>query len=261
MEKLKNQSLDIKDHDQIMKPEENDLVLILTGTITPNSLSNLTVKDPALRRQQYLEAIKFYINKTKFKMVFIENSGDQLENFPILPERIEYLKFESAPVHPDRGIGYKELEIIEFAFKTSKFLKEVKMAVKITGRLKVLNISRLSGIFFQLTQKKSCLVYANIFKPKRMDSRCFFFTLDFWPYLLSAGSNIDLWYNFEASLWDATSTYQKCEGKSYAPLTIPLRIQGMSGSFGIQYKDNIVFHYARFIRNFSRKIMGNRSIS
>lgn len=235
-----------------------DLIILLTGTITPNSFSNLSIKDPGIRRQQYREAIIFYLKETNFKIVFAENSGDQLINFPLLPDRIEYLTFESFPIKPDRGIGYKEMELMDFALQNSIFLNDAKSIVKITGRLKVLNIKMLSRKFLDLNKIKSNLIYAYSFKLKKMDSRCFFFTIDFWPYLKHEGRNINLRYNFELSLRDATYKYQRLEGKNYLPLKTPLRIKGLSGSFGNKYKHNLLFHYARFLRNLSLRIFDNR---
>lgn len=243
-----------------MKHRENDLVILLTGTITPNSLTNLSLKDPEIRRQHYLESIRFYLNKTALKIIFVENSGNSLEGFPLHPERIEYLTFQSAPIQPDRGIGYKELEIMDFAFQNSVFLSRANMVVKITGRLKVLNLNRLSSKFRRLNHRKKGVVFAHIFKPKNMDARCFFFTKDFWPFLEHRGRKIDRWYNFELALWDTCLEYQKVSGKSYIPLNPPLRIKGISGSFGISYKHNLLFHYARFLRNYSKRILGKNSL-
>lgn len=241
-----------------MENRKIDLVILLTGTITPNSLSNLTIQDPKIRRQQYYEALNFYIEQTKFKIVFAENSNDRLENFPKLPDRIEYLTFNSLPIQPDRGIGYKELEIIDFALQNSIFLKQAKSIVKITGRLQVLNLNLLSRKFLKMAENKSNLIYAQSFGVKNMDARCFFFTIDFWPYLKKAGRNVNLRYNFELSLWDAINEYQSIEEKNYIQLNIPLRIEGISGSFGIKYKNSLLLYYARFIRNLSSIIFGDR---
>ena len=237
----------------------NQLIILLTGTINPNSFSNITIKDPRIRRQQYLDAIDFYIKKTKFKIVFAENSGDILEKFPIQPDRIEYLTFKSKPIEPDRGIGYKELELIDFAFQNSNFLKNTRSVVKITGRLKILNINSLSRKFLKNIESKSNLTYANSFHTRNMDSRCFFFTVDFWPYLKNAGKKINLKYIFEICLWDAIYHYQSFEVNNYVPLNTPLRVKGVSGSYGIKYRHNIFYHYARFIRNLGTKLFKNSS--
>lgn len=237
-----------------MPINKNELIILLTGSITPNSSSNIKLKDPATRREQYLQAVKFYIQRTDFKIVFAENSGDLLDSFPYIPDRIEYISFQSLPTMPDRGIGYKELEIIDFALKHSKFLKETKSIVKITGRLQVLNLNTIAAKFLKLNSNKSNLVYAHPFELKNMDSRCFFFTLDFWPYLKKAGDRISLQYNFELSLWDAIAEYKEIENRNFVPLNIPLRIKGMSGSYGIKYKHSIFIHGARFIRNLLHRI-------
>lgn len=238
-----------------MRNKKLDLVILLTGTITPNSYSKLKVIEPTIRKQQYLEALNFYIQKTSFKIVFAENSGDQLEDFPVLPDRIEYLSFKSEPIQPDRGKAYKELEIIDFAIHNSSFIKQAKSVAKITGRLKVLNFNRLSEKFIKLEKKKHNLVFANSFKPRNMDSRCFFFTLDFWPYQKNSGQNITLRYNFELSLWDAVHLYHKSEGKEYKPFFTPLRIEGISGYLGEKYKHNLLIHYARLFRNLIQEFL------
>ena len=238
-----------------MKPRNQDLVILLTATITPNSYSKLKIVEPEVRKQQYQEALDFYVQKTDLKIVFAENSGDPLEEFPVLPDRIEYISFKSEPIQPDRGKAYKELEIIDFAFRNSKFIKEAKAVAKITGRLKVLNFNRLSGKFHKLRKKKHSLIYANSFKPRNMDSRCFFFTLDFWQYQKRVGQNITLLYNFELSLWDSIHEYNKIKGKEYKPFYSPLRIEGMSGSFGYGYKNNFIIHHARLIRNLLQKFL------
>ena len=236
-----------------MKTKTLDLVILLTATITPNSYSKLKITDPGIRKQQYLETLLFYIQKTEYKIVFTENSGDLLAGYPLFPNRVEYLSYNSKPLQPDRGIGYKELEIIEFAFQNSSFIKEAQAVAKITGRLKVLNFERFAKKFLECRRKESNMVYANSFKPGNMDCRCFFFTPDFWPYFKSVGGRMDVRYNFEASLWDAIHQYAKAEGKKYKPFYTPLRIEGMSGSFGYSYNHDLLRHYARKIRNLVRK--------
>ena len=231
-----------------MEKNKNSPVILLTATITPNSFSNLSITDPEIRRQQYLDALNFYIKKTDLKIIFVENSYDSLPNFPSYPERLEYLKFKSEPTEPDRGIGFKEIEILDYAFQNSKFINEAKSIVKITGRLKVLNIRFLIRKFLKNQKQKNNLVYINSFAHRNMDARCFFFTKDFWLFLKEEGEKINIGYNFEFSLWDATSKYRKITDKYYVPISFPLRIKGISGSFGIIYKHSHFYHYARIIR-------------
>ncbi|MFD0977957.1 hypothetical protein [Salinimicrobium gaetbulicola] len=238
-----------------MKTINQDLVILLTATITPNSYSKLKILDPEIRKKQYLKALDFYLHKTPFKIIFAENSGDPLDGFPLFPERIEYLTFKSEPIEPDRGKAYKELELIDYAIKNSKFIKEAKAIAKITGRLKVLNFNRLSSKFLKIRDNQCCLIYANSYKFRNMDSRCFFFTPDFWPYQWNVGQNLSIRYNFELSLWDAAVQYKRIEGKVYKPFYEPLRIKGRSGFSGNEYKHNLLIHYARMIRNLSQKFL------
>lgn len=232
----------------------HNLVILLTGTITPNSLSNLSIKDPETRQQQYKEALNFYIQRTEYKIIFAENSGAKLEKFPNMPERIEYLTFKSQSIEPDRGKAFKEMEIIDFVFQNSKFLKKTEALVKITGRLKVLNVNELSQKFLKLTRKNPNLIYGYPYRPNNMDARCFYFTKDFWPYLKDKGKNINVNYNFELSLWDAAHEYRKFNGKNYISINPPPRIKGLSGTFGKKYRHNILFHYGRIIRSLLNNI-------
>lgn len=231
-----------------MNYQQEDHVILLTGTITPNTFSDLTIKDPEIRRKQYLEALIFYLKKTEFKIVFAENSGDPLQNFPLNPDRIEYLSFLSFPIKPDRGKAFKEMEIIEFALQNSKFLKDAKSVVKITGRLKVLNIKNLSRKFLKNKRIRINIVSAYAYAINNMDARCFFFSLDFWPNLKYEGGNLAPPNNFEKSLWNAIFQYQRLEGNNFIPLNTPLRIKGKSGAFGHNYKHNLLIHYARLLR-------------
>ena len=233
-----------------MENKKNDLVILLTGTITPNILSNLTIKDPEAREEQYKEALQFYIDKTNYKIIFAENSNNQFKNFPYLPDRIEYLTFNSQLTKIDRGKAFKEMEIIDFVFQNSKFLEKAESIVKITGRLMVLNINNLSKRYLKSLEKQSNLIYCYPYRPKNMDARCFFFTKDFWPFLKTRGKDITLTYNFEKSLWDAAYDYQKFNENYYKPINPSPRIKGLSGTFGIRYRHNLLFHYGRSIRNF-----------
>ena len=70
---------------------KNDIVILMTGTIKPNSLATLAIKDPEIRMKQYIEAITFYLSYTDLNIVFTENSGVSLENeFSNYNNRIEF---------------------------------------------------------------------------------------------------------------------------------------------------------------------------
>lgn len=57
------------------------VVLMLTGCVAPNIKNDvLAITDINIRKQQYLNAIKWYSENTPFKIVFCENSGYDLSD-------------------------------------------------------------------------------------------------------------------------------------------------------------------------------------
>ncbi|PTX44077.1 hypothetical protein C8P64_0047 [Christiangramia gaetbulicola] len=238
----------------------DSLVILLTGTITPNSKTTLSVKDPKIRLTQYMEALQFYIEKTKSRIVFVENSGTDFNVFPKITDRIEYLSFKSPPEKIERGKGFKELQIIEYALNNSEFIKNADAIIKITGRLKVLNINQIIIQFLRLRSKSKNLVYADPFAFGNMDARCFVFTLDFWTFLKDAGVNINVHHNFELTLWDAISNYIEKDQHKFKAIKVPLRIQGVSGSFGNEYDHNLFVHYARYIRKITEGFFNSKNL-
>ena len=113
---------------------KNNIAILMTGTINPNSFATLALINPEIRRAQYIEAIKFYLEKTNLNIVFTENSGCSIEKeFENNKDkdRLEFLIYKSEPTIPDKGKGAKELEIINYAFNQSKFISESKAIIKI----------------------------------------------------------------------------------------------------------------------------------
>ncbi|WP_051201341.1 hypothetical protein [Christiangramia portivictoriae] len=237
-----------------------ELIILLTGTIYPNSTSMLAVKDPVTRKKQYLEAVNFYLEKTSNKIVFVENSNFEFTGFPRNPERIEYLSFQSPKGASKKGKGFQELKIMEYGFDNSRFLKQTSSIIKITGRLKVLNINTLAKRFKDLNKSFANLIYADPFAVNNVDARCFMFNLSFWHILKKTGNLIDEKhnYNFELALWDAIYLYELGEDNHFKPIPIPIRIMGISGSFGNTYKYNLFVHYIRYIKKFYN-VMSHKS--
>lgn len=226
----------------------------MTGTVNPNSFATLALKDPDIRRGQYVEAIKFYLENTSLKIVFTENSGTLLKSeFEHYKDknRLEFLTFRSEPTIPDKGKGAKELEIIGYSMSHSKFISESNAVIKITGRLKILNIIDLNTNFFEQTLRFKNVYSCNIYKMPKMDARCFFFTKDFFPHLERVGQAITLKYSIEMALWDAIFEYKKFNG-IYKQLSHPLRIDGVNAGFGTSYEDSFISAAAKRIRHFVR---------
>jgi hypothetical protein len=116
--------------DKIQTIETGDFAIVLTGTITPNSIMT-SHTDTAIRRQEYLNAVNFY---TRFAPVFfLENS-----NYPIEQDS-EFLEIQNLHIRktsvsnfPEKGKGYQEFEMIDSWLDEEK--QPPKKWVKVSGR-------------------------------------------------------------------------------------------------------------------------------
>lgn len=119
-------------------------VLFLTGCIDPNGMSYTVLQNSEIRKSQYIETIKFYLNETNLKILFVENSGNDISDIfidEIKSKRVEILTFVGNNYDRILGKGYGEMLIIEYAILHSEFLSHSDFVYKITGRYKILNIS------------------------------------------------------------------------------------------------------------------------
>ena len=149
--------------------KNEDMCLIITGTIKPsNDVFALAVSDSGIREKQYLNSIKYYIEKTKIKkIIFCDNSGFH-ENAGLnelareCNKELEWISFigDNAMVS-ERGKGFGECEIMNRIFSTSKLINTCSSFVKVTGRLIVKNIDLVIW-----TAKKNniyCDIYQDMF--------------------------------------------------------------------------------------------------
>jgi hypothetical protein len=117
----------------------DDLIILLTGTIVPNTIS-CSYSDPEIRRREYLDSIRYYSQYGP--VYFLENS-----QFPIDTDEefhsIKNLYLRKFPPSKSfyKGKGFQEFEMI------NKWLinepNPPKRFVKITGRYKVKNFIRI----------------------------------------------------------------------------------------------------------------------
>lgn len=233
-----------------MRKSNNKIVVLLTGTVVPNISEVQFVKDPEDRKKQYIEAIKFYIIHTDFNIVFAENSGTSLAKYFQREPRVEFLTFFSPISFPDKGKSFKELEIIDYSFKNSKLISEADSVIKITGRLKILNINRLTKPLRKQRFYFNKIVVCNVYKKFKMDSRCFYFTSDFWPILKKNGEDLSLPYSFERVLWKSVCDYTKIYGGEFNQFVRTLRIRGVNGGYGTEYNHGTFYSLAKEIKHF-----------
>jgi len=131
--------------------------ILLTATIAPYNVPNLKRVDKEQRENDYIEAIKFYV-QFNLPIVFCENSNtksemilDVLNNSNI---KFEYLTFKSKKSIEGKGKG--ESEIICHAFLHSNIIKTCDNIIKITGRYKIKNFLK------QIKNIKTNSIYVNI---------------------------------------------------------------------------------------------------
>lgn len=118
-------------------------LILLTGCINPAGMPFTALQDPAVREEQYIDAIRFYLRTADLPVLFVENSGtDVSETFrhEISEGRLEVITFQGNDYERKFGKGLGEMLIVEKAVTDSRLLRQADFVFKITGRYKVLNI-------------------------------------------------------------------------------------------------------------------------
>ena len=223
------------------------LPLLLTGTVHVRDIPFTARADPELRLQDYRAAMQQWLrNRSVSRVVFCENSGFDLDSFSDLLEyagsqgkQLELLSFEAPPYPSHRGKGYGEMLILRHALLHSEILQQGGLFIKVTGRYYVSNIcaiiqgAELSGVDVMATLSHR-LTFAN--------SAVFCASAAFISdYLLPAKGDVDdsAGVYFEHVLARAIHRGMS-EGVNWAPLPAIPRIQGVSGTSGLEYKHSFV---------------------
>lgn len=206
------------------------LIILLTGCINPNGMAFTQLNNVSERQKQYIDAIQFYLSNTTCQIVFCENSNTDIQPFiENTKDRLEILTF-SGNKNKQRGKGYGEAEIIEYALLHSSFIQDDCTIIKITGRLIINNINK---IIRSLTCKHdfvTCLFHSDL---RFADSRIFCATVSFFREFLNNKEHINDSNNifFEhilASTILASSIH-------FVPYSEEPLITGISGSTGKRY--------------------------
>lgn len=130
-------------------PQNKSAVILMTACIIPDGMGFTALQNPEIRKAQYLEAIDFYLNNTACDIVFCENTGTDIFDQIASPEkyrRLEYLTFRGNDYDKNIGKGYGEAMIIGHAIRNSQLIQRADYIIKVTGRVKVLNIGEVFDI-------------------------------------------------------------------------------------------------------------------
>lgn len=230
------------------------MILLLTGCINPNGMSFTALNNQEERLNQYVRAIRFYIENTNYSIVFTENSGTNISS--LFTEHIESGRLECLTFlgnhNKERGKGYGECEIIQYALENSKQIKQShdKRIVKITGRLIVKNINSIVRFHSFLFSKRRvfCAINSDFSFP---DSRLIIAPTNFYHTFLLKKNDINdsKYYYFEHALRD--TIIQTRKKYPYSPFLLMPHIEGISGSTGKIYENSqksvsFFFKYMKF---------------
>lgn len=135
--------------------EPGPFALLMTATITPQvGLTGLKRTDPAVRRQDYIKALRFYLEvETELvdRIVFVENSNSDISDLRAIAQeypnkQVEIVSYYGLDYPASYGRGYGEYLLMETAFEESRILRDLppdEVLWKVTGRYILSNYSRL----------------------------------------------------------------------------------------------------------------------
>lgn len=119
-----------------------NIVLLLTGTIQVKNMAFTQLTDPEIRKADYLRAIRYYLNRFPYPVVFVENTGTDLSNElteEIQTKRLELLPYQGNDYDPALGKGFGEARSIIYGLENSRFISDESFIFKITGRYEISN--------------------------------------------------------------------------------------------------------------------------
>ena len=227
------------------------MILLLTGCINPDGMKYTALQNAKERELQYYNAIQYYLDKTSLPIVFCENSN-QLEFCKYFKAekqkgKFEYLTFNGNNYDKNRGKGYGEAIIIDYALKHSKIINQNSVdnsIVKITGRIIIKNINVL------LSHCNKDKVYANFYpKDKLCSSQCFVSPISFLSFFVIDAHRINdsKHYYFEHLLYDKINDWKKM-GRKHSCFINPILRIGISGTTGQSLSNAKCPHIRSFIR-------------
>lgn len=214
------------------------IVILLTACVNPNGMAFTKIQDYQIRLDQYKKALKWYLDNTYEKIVFVENTMCDFSNeFSeyINSGRLEYITFNGNCYDRALGKGYGEAIIIKTALNKSKFLSLSDNLIKITGRLIIWNIYNII-----VAVKSTNILYANssiVNGHALCHSTVFIAPKAFLKDYFIKGINFlndSKGYYFEHLLYDSMIKW-KMNGGIHFDFKLPLLIDGVSGSTGERY--------------------------
>lgn len=237
------------------------LILFLTACVNPNGMSYTALANADVRRKQYEDALRWYLETTTLPIVLVENSGCDLSDAftdYIKCGRLEILTFSGNEYDRSLGKGYGEALIMDYGLSNSHFFSSSKddfLLIKVTGRFYCRNINDIVKKYHSPNT-----VYANIGKDDWggdiAGSNFFIAPQKFWKsYFLPRCKELNdsNHYHFEHLLHDSIFDWKKSGYRHREFWTLP-HIEGVSGTSGMTIstplhrspQDKILYFLHRF---------------
>ena len=165
-------------------------IILLTSCVNPNGMPFTALSDINVRKQQYLDALRFYVNNTPLPIVYVDNSNVDIKEYNVISnivdDRLELLSFDGNH-DKEHGKGYGELEIIDYAIKHSNIINNNKKVsiIKRTGRLVIVNImTLLNQLKYNILPSSNSVICSMNSDFSMADSRLLIAPLNFYKRLI-----------------------------------------------------------------------------
>ena len=165
-------------------------VILLTSCVNPNGMPLTALSDINDRKQQYLDALRFYVNNTSLPIVYVDNSNVNIKEYNVFSniaeDRLELLSFDGNH-DKEHGKGFGELEIIDFAINHSRIINNNKNVslIKITGRLIIVNVATiLKQLKYNILPSSNSVICSMNSDFSMADSRLLIAPLNFYKRLI-----------------------------------------------------------------------------
>lgn len=165
-------------------------IILLTSCVNPNGMPFTALSDINVRKQQYFDALRFYVNNTPLPIVYVDNSNVDIKEYNVISnivdDRLELLSFDGNH-DKEHGKGYGELEIIDYAIKHSNIINSNKNVsiIKITGRLVIVNIMTiLNQLKYNILPSSNSVICSMNSDFSMADSRLLIAPLNFYKRLI-----------------------------------------------------------------------------
>ncbi|MCI7017151.1 MAG: hypothetical protein MR923_08650 [Prevotella sp.] len=165
-------------------------IILLTSCVNPNGMPFTALSDINVRKQQYLDALRFYVNNTPLPIVYVDNSNVDIKEYNVISnivdDRLEILSFDGNH-DKEHGKGYGELEIIDYAIKHSNIINSNTNVsiIKITGRLVIVNIMTiLNQLKYNILPSSNSVICSMNSDFSMADSRLLIAPLNFYKRLI-----------------------------------------------------------------------------